>query len=236
MTIPTAAHSVRILVYGDSNTWGFWVPTWPDPPAARIPFAARWTGLAQAILGPGHDIVEDAMPGRLAAGERELGGLAPAAYDGTAELPAAMARNLPLDLVVIALGTNDLLEEPTPSAEEIAARIVGLVRIARRLRFPVPLEGMPRPARALVLAPPGIAPAPDRPTAIAAEATRVALLSLLAARADAEGFHLVDAAAAVPIPHVDGVHLTPEHHAALGPLLAAGVRAALDAETADAPA
>jgi hypothetical protein len=103
MSAPTPR---RALVFGDSNAWGFWIPDRPGQPLRRIPFTQRWAGVAQAALGPGWVIEEEALPGRLARGERQLGALDPAAYDGSRTLAPAMVRHLPLDLVVLALGTT----------------------------------------------------------------------------------------------------------------------------------
>lgn len=219
----------RILAYGDSNTWGFWLPDWPAPPIQRMAFQTRWTGVAQAALGPGFEIVEDALPGRLAAGSRDLGGLAPAAYDGLAELPAALARNAPLDLVVLALGTNDLLADPTPEPGEVAERIFALARIVGAMMFPIALEGMPRPARVVVLSPPGIAAAIDRPSAHLAEAARAKLAVILRENASIRGYAFADAAQAIPVPGPDGVHFGPAENAALGALAATAIREALAA-------
>lgn len=218
----------RVLVYGDSNAWGFWVPDRPGEPLRRIPFTQRWPGVAQGLLGPDFEVLEDALPGRLASGDRELGGLQPGAFNGLKTLPEAMVRHLPLQLVVLALGTNDLLSDPTPTAEEVRDRIMTLAAIVPRIVMPAPLEGMPAPARALVLAPVGISPlAPDRVDPARAEAERVRLAGLLRAACAGAGIAFADAGEAVPVPGPDGVHFGPEENAALGALAADAIRAAL---------
>lgn len=218
----------RVLVYGDSNAWGFWVPERPGEPLRRIPFAQRWPGVAQGLLGPDVEVLEDALPGRLASGDRVLGGLPPDAFNGLKTLPEAMVRHLPLQLVVLALGTNDLLADPTPTAEEVRDRIMTLAGIVPHIVMPVPLDGMPAPARALVLAPVGIRPdAPDRVDPARAEAERVRLAGLLRAACADAGVAFADAGAAVPVPGPDGVHFGPSENAALGALAADAIRAAL---------
>jgi lysophospholipase L1-like esterase len=223
-----SVNAKRVLVFGDSNAWGFWVPERPGAPLRRIPFAQRWAGVAQAALGPGYVIEENALPGRLARGERQLGGLEPAAYDGARTLLPAMVLHLPLQLVVLALGTNDLLAEPTPSAEDVCARIMALAGAAARVMMPIPLEGMPAPARVLVLSPVGIRPdAPDRADPARAEAERARLAGLLRDACAAAGHAFADAARAVPVPGPDGVHFGPAENAALGALAARAIREAL---------
>lgn len=221
MSAPTPR---RALVFGDSNAWGFWIPDRPGQPLRRVPFTQRWAGVAQAALGPGWVIEEEALPGRLARGERQLGALDPAAYDGSRTLAPAMVRHLPLDLVVLALGTNDLLQEPTPPAEEVCDRIMGLAHLVGRVVMPVPLEGMPGPARVLVLAPVGIRPdAPDRADPAKAEAERARLVPLLRNACAQAGYAFADAAEAVPVPGPDGVHFGPAENAALGALAARAI-------------
>jgi lysophospholipase L1-like esterase len=108
-------------------------------------------------------------------------------------------------------------------------RLMGLARMATALRFPIPLEGMPEPVRALVLAPPGIAAtAPDRPDAPAAARERARLSALLRTSCAAAGHAFADAAEAIPVPGPDGVHFGPDENAALGRLAADAIARSLD--------
>jgi hypothetical protein len=57
----------RILTYGDSNTWGFFLV---DPAVGvleRLALQDRGTGVANAISGPDYELLEDSLPGRTLA-------------------------------------------------------------------------------------------------------------------------------------------------------------------------
>ena len=94
---------------------------------------------------------------------KELSG---AGLDGSAYLPAAVASHLPLDLVVIMLGTNDLKTKFDRSPEAIALGVRGLIERVRRIdrgawtEYPAP--------RVLVLAPPPLVQTERFPAAILA--------------------------------------------------------------------
>ena len=103
-----AGEAKRVLAFGDSNTWG-WIPVERGYPTTRYRQGQRWPGVAQAELGSGYEIVEEALNGRtIDLADPAVPELPGAGFDGSAYLPAAVASHLPLDLVVIMLGTNDL--------------------------------------------------------------------------------------------------------------------------------
>ena len=54
---------LRVLTYGDSNTWGFVSDTTSGNPS-RLPDTERWPGVLQAALGGGVQVMVDAIPGR----------------------------------------------------------------------------------------------------------------------------------------------------------------------------
>lgn len=64
--------------------------------------------------------------------------------NGAAYLPAALSSHMPLDMVIIMLGTNDLRKDRNQSASDIAASLAELVSIVKkgewqqRTTFPVP--------------------------------------------------------------------------------------------------
>jgi lysophospholipase L1-like esterase len=101
---PCFAKPFRIMVYGDSNSWGF-TPN-PNPPSVRLPVDSRWPDVMQKELGGDYEVVTEALNGRTTdASDNQLSG---AGVDGSAYLPAAINSHHPLDLVIIMLGTNDL--------------------------------------------------------------------------------------------------------------------------------
>ena len=109
--------SARVLVYGDSNSWG--CP--PDGTGLRI--ARRWPVVMAEILGL--ELVEDALPGRTTIhDDAEMHGLA---QNGLTHLPVSLLAAQPVDFVVIMLGTNDMKTRYEPSARKIAQNVMRLV-------------------------------------------------------------------------------------------------------------
>jgi lysophospholipase L1-like esterase len=98
----------RILAYGDWLTWG-WIPVHVAPPSRRYPPEGRWPGVMQEALGTGYEVIEAGLNGRTAdLPDPTLPQISGSGLDGSADLPATLATHLPLDLVLIMLGTNDL--------------------------------------------------------------------------------------------------------------------------------
>ena len=56
----------NILVFGDSNTWGYDVTTYDPEIGAgrRLAFDERWPGIVQNNLGSEYRIIEDALNAR----------------------------------------------------------------------------------------------------------------------------------------------------------------------------
>jgi lysophospholipase L1-like esterase len=112
---------IRVLCYGDSNTWGQ-VPYRYE----RQPPKNRWTGILQSHLNNvsqnsnfKFDIIEEGLCGRLAGNldskDTYLNGL-----DGF--LPTLISQ-YPVEYVVIALGTNDLKSDYDQSAKSIVSNL-----------------------------------------------------------------------------------------------------------------
>jgi lysophospholipase L1-like esterase len=63
----------------------------------------------QEALGTGYEVIEAGLNGRTAdLPDPTLPQISGSGLDGSADLPATLATHLPLDLVLIMLGTNDL--------------------------------------------------------------------------------------------------------------------------------
>jgi lysophospholipase L1-like esterase len=220
----------RILAFGASNTWGFQPVDPKERILRRLPFSQRWTGVAQRALGRGYEIVEDALSGRTAGIDRQSAAgsqLPGSAYNGLTELPEALARNVPLDLVVLQLGTNDLMSDSNLSAEALCQRLITLCSVINKFNLPIPLEGQGKPIKAMLMAPTAIGPMPNNPNWERAETTRKRALPLLKAAGLEHGFSVFDGAQAVPAPGPDGLHFGPDGHQRLGLIAAAAIREAL---------
>ena len=112
----------RIMCFGDSLTWG-WIPVAEGVPTTRYPADVRWTGVLQSELGSGFLVIEEGLSARTTM----LSDPTDPRLDGSAYLPSALASHLPLDLVILMLGTNDTKAYFHRTPFEIAAGMSKLV-------------------------------------------------------------------------------------------------------------
>ncbi len=218
----TAADDRRVLVFGDSNSWG-WKPVAEGRPTSRYDDAERWPGILESRLGATTTVVVDALSGRTVdtAYEGTVGTLNGAAFDGAAALPAAIARELPLDLVIVMLGTNDARSDLARDPADVAA---GMCRIAEIVRSSAGGVFTTYPAPdLLVVVPPIIGDTSRTPiSGVTVDATARSdaignAIASAAARCDYEAF---DAREIIEIRTIDGVHLSSRDHERLGLMLA----------------
>jgi lysophospholipase L1-like esterase len=228
----------RILVYGDSIAWG-WVPQATFIPAERFPPEEQWPRVMAAELGAGFEVMVDALSGRTTdAVDPLVPEILGAALDGNATLPASLGAHLPLDLVVLMVGSNDLKPQFGRTALRIALGAGRLIETVQRsgsmfgtlwytypapkvlLICPPPLEGLVRVAEELFTG------WQERARGLAQAFAHVA------AAAEAE---FLDAATVVRCDGRDGCHLSGESQRRLGQAVAARVRLLLADERA-APA
>ena len=117
---------MRILVYGDSNSWGFL------DDGSGIRYERRWPVVMADALSDNHgpiSLIEECLPGRTTAFPDPQEG---PEYNGQPFLRPALLSHAPLDWVLIMLGTNDCKARFEASAEMIAAQTAQLARIAAR--------------------------------------------------------------------------------------------------------
>lgn len=112
----------RILVYGDSNSWGY--PC--DGIKSRL--LDRWPVVMARDL-PNVEVIEENLPGRTTVHDdaEHLG----ESNNGLRFLETALRSHAPLDAVILFLGTNDLKSHITPDARVIADN---LGRLVQRIR------------------------------------------------------------------------------------------------------
>jgi lysophospholipase L1-like esterase len=137
-----------ILCFGDSNTYGA-VPTLARIGRHRFAPARRWTGILQRLLGPEWQVMEEGHPSRTTVFDDPIEG---AHKNGLRALPVCLETHMPIDLVIIMLGTNDLKHRFGASPSDIADSIEVLVKAVQKSEAG---PGGAAPA-AMVIAPPPI--------------------------------------------------------------------------------
>lgn len=195
----------QILCYGDSNTWGH------DPVTkTRHPYDIRWPGVLAKLLGEEYNVVECGIGGRSTVFDDPYFPY----RNGGKSLPYALLEHMPIDLLLISLGTNDLkFTDALGSAKGIAS----LIRIARHTYssssvVPILAEG----SKILVISP--IRMDPDintkRPGTQPEGAYEQSCRFLQEYRPICEqyGAELLDAAAFAEPSEVDCIHMDAENH------------------------
>ncbi len=100
------AEKKQVLLYGDSNTWGFDVKTYQKTgePLSRFDENIRFGGILRHKLASLCNIVEEGLPGRTTI----LAGPIAEYNSGKYYLLPCLKSHAPIDLVVLLLGTNDM--------------------------------------------------------------------------------------------------------------------------------
>ena len=126
----------HILIFGDSNTWGYDASTYIPSLGSgqRMAWNERWPGRVQALLGEEYRIIENALnartnmvddpyfPNRL----------------GLKSLEVALDANAPLDLVVLQMGCNELKHMFNLTAGMIAFGVEHLVQACHASYYAYP--------------------------------------------------------------------------------------------------
>ncbi|MGH6922837.1 MAG: SGNH/GDSL hydrolase family protein [Propylenella sp.] len=200
-----------VLCYGDSNTWGAAVG-----PRANTRYAAdeRWPGVLRAALGGGWTVIEEGLPGRTTVHPDPIEGHW---LDGSAYLLPCLRSHRPLDLVVLALGTNDLKMRFSVSPGDIANGIGMLLTIIAKSEAG-PNDGAPK---ALVVCPAPIlshhGECPEFTDMFAGGHEKsLRLAPAVAAVAKENGAAFLNAGDVIQTSSFDGIHLEPDAQAKLG--------------------
>ncbi len=209
-----------VLLYGDSNTWGFI----PAGNKARYAPAVRWPGVLARELGPGWRVVDEALCGRTTAFDDPL---SPPFVDrnGLKLLGATLESHMPLDLVVIFLGVNDLKKRFSLHAVDIATGAELLAGVASSPVFGP--AGSGKPPEVLIICPPCIREVREAfgATFAGGEATSKDLRSAFRRMSEKIRVPVVYADDFVRCDPKDGIHLSADSHGILGMEVAKWVKA-----------
>jgi lysophospholipase L1-like esterase len=221
----------HVLVFGDSNSWG-WTPELNAFPTTRLAVGKRWPDVMAKALGPSVVVSVDALSGRTVDVDysEAVGTVRGEQFNGLRALPAAIAREMPLDLVVLMLGTNDVRSDLNRSPAEVASGIARLVAAVRSSTGGV-LTNYPAP-RVLVVVPPRVEDTSRTPIGgvmLGAQEKSRALARAVRTALAGSGVPVVDAGSLLTVHGIDGVHMTASDHNALGVAMANEVRRTLAA-------
>ncbi|MDD4931659.1 MAG: GDSL-type esterase/lipase family protein [Candidatus Colwellbacteria bacterium] len=207
----TRKDAVRVLCFGDSNTWGCLPGTQDNP--LRYPSDRRWTGIVQNLLGTGYEIIEEGLNSRYIA----MTDLRPGKEGKNAMeyIRPCLDSHTPLDYGVLMLGTNDMRNRYGFSAEDIGRSMENFIKVVISRASPN--------MRVVLISPPYV----NDKTDFTMEHDRFKgagqksreLAGIYSLIAETEGVEFLDAG---PITSVgnDGVHLTEKGHADLAKAIA----------------
>ena len=214
----------NILCFGDSLTWG-WVPKENAVPTERYAPDIRWTGILARELGSGYRIIEEGLSGRTTTADDPTD----PRLNGSTFLPSAIASHLPVDLVVLMLGTNDTKAYFGRSSFDIAT---GAMVLAGQVLGSAGGVGTAYPAPDLLLvAPPPLGEIDNPWFSLLFEGGRqktAALAGLYRSAAEFLGVSFFDAGSVITTDGVDGIHFTEANNESLGLALAVEVKRILE--------
>lgn len=210
-----------LLCYGDSNTHGTRPLTQPGV-LERFSWDERWPGILARGLGSDWRVIEEGLPARTTVHDDPIDGHH---KNGLSYLRPCLESQLPVDVLLLMLGTNDLKARLSVTPADIASALQVLLEEIKRCNAG-PDGATPR----LIV----MAPAPIEEVGFLGEifAGGAAKSRQLAARyrqvAEAQGATFVDAGEIIQVSPVDGVHFEADQHRRLGEHLL-GVVKGLDA-------
>ena len=201
---------VTLLCFGDSNTWGFNPATWE-----RYPLNIRWPGVLQKELGERYRVIEEGQNGRTAVEGKRIRGA-----DRVITV-SALANHSPFALVILMLGTNDLLMRSSVSPDDVGKGIDVLLNIIHNSDAG---PGGSAPA-VLLLAPPPIGSHAGETDALESAVTQSLLFAERYASIAADfGCAFLNTGEIVRSSEIDGSHLDASEHTKLGLAVAKRVR------------
>ncbi len=112
----------KIICYGDSNTFGF-----NAKDGSIFDENTRWTSLLQKNLGSEYEVVNEGMYDRTGFVDNPRGDL----FSGPKHFPEMLAKTDNIDLLILAIGTNDLQSQYNISFDTIENGLKNLIHLAK---------------------------------------------------------------------------------------------------------
>ena len=197
----------NVLCFGDSNTWGYIPLT-----GKRFPPRVRWTGVLRNSLGAGYWIIEEGLNGRTTVHNEEER----PHRSGRDLLPVILESHMPINLLILMLGTNDLKARFHRTPFEIAMDIKSICESA--LEFASQNKSK---MKILLVCPPSLNNMPKEDAALFSDAMEKSskLMNHYAPIADSLGIDFFDAGKVVKTNTLDGVHWDAAQHEEFGKAL-----------------
>ncbi|NLC40330.1 MAG: GDSL family lipase [Clostridiaceae bacterium] len=196
-----------VLCFGDSNTWGC-VPVTFE----RYPKDIRYPGVLAQELGSEYDVISEGLNDRTTV----FFDLVRPNRCGIKHLEPILLSHLPLDYLVLNLGSNDTKVIYQASAEEIGIGLGNMINKAKQVFLSQNSD-----AKIIILAPVPLKAMPENfMMDITSENKAARLAEVYKPIADLHGCSFLDLGAITSDLGEDGVHLNPGAHKAIGKALA----------------
>lgn len=192
----------KIFCFGDSNTWGC-----NAIDGSRFDESTRWPKVLETSLGENFIIIEEGLNGRtlldLNPYDRDGGGVS--------SIDHAAAPHIPVDIVIISLGMNDVFDSSDPTLPAIAD---GMRTIIHKIRH---LHQTLNPPEIIIMGPPEINRNFDGARFFELQINKMTTLGpLFSDIAKSESVHFFDASQVIKTSGIDCSHIDGENHRILG--------------------
>jgi lysophospholipase L1-like esterase len=199
--------AVKILCYGDSNTWGF-----SPVNGSRFSEDIRWPGVLRRCLGEGFTVTEDGLNGRTLCAF----GMEEDPLNGSEHLISMLEVHRQLELLILYLGINDLFVDPHISVSVMAEELEEAIDNVRDVQVSLPV---------LVLAPLPVNVGREYHTHYHEQIEKsFKLIEAFENVSEKKGCHFLDPSQVISASRRDGVHIEAEEHIKLGLHLCALIR------------
>jgi lysophospholipase L1-like esterase len=204
-----------VLVFGDSNSWGWNPANDLIQPIFRWDDETRWAGVMEATLGDDYKVIVDGLNGRTTVWDDPIEEYRCGKY----QIIPTMDAQAPFDLIIIFVGTNDLKCRYTVTPQDIANG-AGLL-VAKALNQAGAFVN--QEPKVLLIGPPPLGPIENGVFSVmfgGNEKKSEELAGYYKGVAAAYGVDYFDAGKVVKSSAKDGLHLEADQHKLLGEALA----------------